>query len=127
MANRPPDTDEAKGLDVQVNTDDNVEGRQGLLDHVAAQVRETLGRFGPQLTRVEVHLSDLNAGKSGPGDKRCSMEARPKGLAPVATSDQASTLDAAVNGASAKMVRLLDTEFGRRGDKGGRESIRGGL
>ena len=33
--------------------------------------------------RVEVHLSDENGKKQGEADKRCKLEARLSGLAPV--------------------------------------------
>jgi hypothetical protein len=45
-------------MQVQINTDDNVEGRDALARLVEAEVDATLGRFGGRLTRMEVHLSD---------------------------------------------------------------------
>jgi hypothetical protein len=42
-------------------------------------VTHALRRFASQITRVEVHVADVNAGKQGSADKRCMMEARPAG------------------------------------------------
>jgi ribosome-associated translation inhibitor RaiA len=60
------------------------------------------------VTRVEVHLTDERGPKSGKNDKRCMMEARLEGRQPIAVTDEASTLDLAVNGAADKLVRLIE-------------------
>lgn len=106
-------------MHVQVNTDNNVEGRDELIREVQATVENTLGRFADQLTRVEVHLNDENSHKGGDGDKRCLMEARPAGLQPIAVSHNGATLDQAVAGAVKKLRATLDSTFGRLGDKRG--------
>lgn len=62
------------------------------------------------VTRLEVHLSDQNGGKSGQRDKRCVMEARLEGRQPIAASDDATTLDQAVRGAADKLARLIDSQ-----------------
>jgi hypothetical protein len=111
-------------LQIQVNTDDNIEGRDELTQKVQAEIATTLGRFADRITRVEVHLSDENAGKSGTNDKRCLMEVRPTGRQPVAVTHQAGSLAEAWNGASKKMRTVLDTTFGRLDDTKGGASIR---
>jgi hypothetical protein len=63
---------------------------------------------------VELHLSDENGKKSGVDDKRCLMEARLAGLAPIAVSHNAATLTQAIDGAAAKLKRALDTAVDRR-------------
>ena len=65
------------------------------------------------LTRVEVHLSDENGGKSGPKDKRCKMEARPKGHQPILVSHDADSLTQAVEGAAEKLEHALEHLFGK--------------
>lgn len=52
-------------MQIQVNTDDNVEGREELVRQLEAEISRTLGRFGDHFTRVEVHLSDENSDKFG--------------------------------------------------------------
>lgn len=113
------------GLHVQVNRGENVRGGEGLVESVQGRVARALGRFSGRLTRVEAYLSDANAGKSGPADKACSLEARPRGAKPVAATHAAATFEEAVDGAAGKLARLLDTEFGRRHSHKGGATIRG--
>ena len=80
---------------------------------VTATVEVTLERHLEDLSRVIVHLTDENAGKSGPGDKRCKMEARPKGHQPIVVTQDANTLTQAVEGASEKLEHALEHLFGK--------------
>jgi len=112
-------------MQVQINTDNNIEGSEQLTLEVQATLEATLGRFGEQLTRVEVHLSDENSHKSRGDDKKCVMEARPAGMQPVAVTHVAATLDQAVDGAAGKLERLLDSTFGRLNNPKGRTSYSG--
>lgn len=110
-------------MQIQVNTDNNVEGREELSRRVEAEVAAALSRFGGHLSRVEVHLGDVNAGKGG-DDKRCMMEARPNGQQPVAVTHRAATLEEAFDGAAEKLGNLLESKFGRLHDHKGAASIR---
>lgn len=98
---------------VQMNTDKHVEGRDALAREVEAKVMDALERFGERITRVEVYFSDVNSDKGGSDDKRCVLEARPKGLDPIAVTHQAPTLELALNGATEKLKRALDSTFGK--------------
>ncbi len=101
-------------MHIQVNTDSNIEGNEQLAQQVEAAVKDALDRFSAQITRVEVHLSDENSDKKGGAeDKRCLLEARLAGLQPIAVSDEAATLDQAVEGAVEKLKRSLDSTLGR--------------
>ncbi|MBT3071217.1 HPF/RaiA family ribosome-associated protein [Rhodomicrobium sp. Az07] len=111
-------------MHIQVNTDDNIEGRDELAVKIEAEVTATLSRFGDQITRVEVHLSDENAGKSGSADKRCLMEARPAGHQPIAVSHAGATLEMAYSGAAKKLRSSLENTLGRANDHKGSASIR---
>lgn len=112
-------------MQIQVNTDDNVEGREELVRQFEAEISRALGRFGDHVTRVEVHLSDENSDKFGSKDKRCLMEARLAGRQPVAVSNNAGSLDEAFSGATEKLKRSLESMLGRLKDNKGRASIRG--
>ncbi len=103
-------------MKIQLNTDVNIEGSEALAAQVSATVEQALERFSEHITRVEVHLSDENAGKNGQRDHRCMLEARLEGRQPVAVSDQAATLEQAVHGAAHKLARLLDSTLGRLHD-----------
>ncbi|MFN3642889.1 MAG: HPF/RaiA family ribosome-associated protein [Gemmobacter sp.] len=111
-------------MQIQVNTDDNIEGNDALIAQVEADVRDGLARFGGQITRVEVHLSDENAGKGGNDDQRCLLEVRPIGQQPIAVTHQGATLAEATMGAVQKMQRKLQSLFGRQNNSKGGHSIR---
>ncbi len=112
-------------MQIQVNTDDNVKGRDELARRVEAEVSHTLSHFSEHITRVEVHLSDEDSDKSSRNDKRCLMEARLAGRPPVAVTNLAGSLDEAFGGAAAKLKRSLESTLGRLKDHKGRDSIRG--
>ncbi len=111
-------------MQVQVNTDNHIDGREALARTAESIVRSALERFGDRITRVEVHLGDENGQKSRGDDKRCLLEARPTGRKPVAVTHVAGSLEAAVEAAAGKLQRLLDSEFGRLDDHKGRPSYR---
>lgn len=111
---------------VQVNTDKNVEGHRELAGRVEAEVTTKLARYSDQLTRVEVHLGDENAGRSGATDKRCTVEARPAGRQPVAVTHHAATPEEACRGAVGKLRNVLESTFGRLSAVKGSDSIRDG-
>lgn len=104
-------------MKIQINTDANIHGTETLAAEVSASVEQALEHFKEHITRVEVHLSDESRGKAGPHDQRCMLEARLQGRKPLAVTDQASTLEQAVRGASDKLERLLETTLGRVHDK----------
>lgn len=99
-------------MQILVNTDSAIEGSEGLVKRIEAIASEGLSRFSDRITRVELHLSDTNSERGGV-DKRCVVEVRPKGLDPVATTDQSDTVDKVVLSAIHKMVHLLDSTFGK--------------
>jgi ribosome-associated translation inhibitor RaiA len=103
-------------MQIQINTDHHIKGHEALETHVRHVVNGALGRFSESITRLEVHVSDENAGKGGQHDKRCLMEARLEGLRPLAVHFQAATVGQAVDGAVDKLSRLLDSTLGRLRD-----------
>lgn len=100
-------------MQIQINTDSNIEGREKLAAHVTGVVEHALGRFRERITRVEVHLSDENAEKNSANDKRCVMEARLEGRQPTAATHRAATLHEAVKGAAEKLERSIDSTLER--------------
>jgi ribosome-associated translation inhibitor RaiA len=103
-------------MKIQLNTDINTEGTEALAAQVSATVEQALAHFSDHITRVEVHLSDENAGKSGQHDQRCLLEARLEARQPVAVTEHAATLEQAVHGAAQKLAHLLDSTLGRLHD-----------
>lgn len=72
-----------------------------------------IGRFSEHVTRVEVHVADVNSHKITGGDKRCLMEARVAGRQPIAVSENAGPVRQAVAGTAHKFKRALDSTLGK--------------
>ncbi len=98
---------------IQVNSDKNIAVNTKLTRSIGTQVNRAMKPFAGKLTRVEVHLSDVNSHKGGARDKRCVVEARPARRRPLTASNGASTVDTAVRGALTKMRSSLQTFFGK--------------
>ena len=104
-------------MQININADKTIDRHAGLDEHVQTVVSNALHRFGEQITRVEVHLSDNLGQKSADGDNRCLIEARVTGYQPIAVSDHAATLHQAIGGAAEKLKRAIDSALGRLHDK----------
>jgi ribosome-associated translation inhibitor RaiA len=102
-------------MKIQVNSDKTIDVDASLTRSIEDEVTRVLGRFGTKLTRVEIHLSDVDNKKMGHADKRCLIEVRPKGARPLTASAKATPMSSAISGALGKMQRSLTTFFGRRG------------
>ena len=100
-------------MQTEVFSDKNIAVDVRTQQWVTATVEVTLERHLEDLSRVIVHLTDENGGKSGPKDKRCKMEARPKGHQPIVVTQDANTLTQAVEGASEKLEHALEHLFGK--------------
>ncbi|MCB1138862.1 MAG: HPF/RaiA family ribosome-associated protein [Leptospiraceae bacterium] len=100
-------------MHIEVNTDHNIESTEGLVLHVEQVVEKAMSHFAGQVTRVEVHLKDENAGKSGAADKRCIMEARVANHQPVAVTHDADNLHIAIEGAASKIKKAVESLLGK--------------
>ncbi|MGY4490541.1 HPF/RaiA family ribosome-associated protein [Pseudomonas sp. TE3610] len=100
-------------MQIQVNSDNHIQSSIRLEEWVRSTVESTLDRYEEDLTRIEVHLADENGDKPGLHDKRCQMEARPKGHQPISVTHKAATLDQAVDGAATKLHHALEHLFGK--------------
>lgn len=100
-------------MQIQINSDHHVAASPDLAGRVRSLVLDTLERYSDRITRVEVHLNDLNGMKGGGNDKRCLMEARLAGLGPVDVEHEADSLQLAIDGAMEKLERALEHRLGR--------------
>lgn len=100
-------------MQIQINTDTNIEGREELASHVKRVVESALRRLSDPITRVEVHLSDHNSDKTGQDDKRCMMEVRIEGRQPAAVTHAAGTLEQAIDGAAEKLKLSIESTLER--------------
>lgn len=111
-------------MQIQVHTNDHIQGGESLVQWVQDEAAAKLARFREHVTRVEVFLSDVDGAKGGVADKRCVIEARPNGRQSVAASAEAAKVADAVAAALDKLVRALGDDITRAKDRQGRESIR---
>ncbi|MDQ6672073.1 MAG: HPF/RaiA family ribosome-associated protein [Chloroflexota bacterium] len=109
-------------MQIQVNTDSNIDGSEQVAADVRTVIENALSRSSDQITRVEVHLSDENSDKKGGNnDIRCLIEARLEGQPVCEVTDQAATLEKAVAGASGKLARMIESTLGRQRAQEGRQ------
>ncbi len=100
-------------MQIQVNTDNTIAGREDVVRFVEQVVQSKLGAVSSEITRIEAHLKDENGPKHGPDDKRCMVEARLQGRQPVSATHTADNLQSAVTGAVDKLRNVLDREIGK--------------
>lgn len=110
---------------VQVNSDNHITVTEKLSAWVEAEVKGSLERFEPQLTRVEVYLADLNAHKETTIDKKCTLEARLAGLDPIAVTKEAGTVEEALDTALETLILTLDSRLGKLHERKGQISMGG--
>lgn len=100
-------------MHIQFNTGNRITGDQSLAAQAEEIITARLDRFSSRLTRIEVHLADVNGPKGGSDDIVCTLEARPEGGKPLTVKGNAGQVETAVRDASDKMQALLDTHFGK--------------
>ena len=112
-------------MQIQLNTDHNIEGHEAMVAHVSSVVEIALSQLSDHITRVEVHLSDENGttkdhksgqNEKGKNDKRCMMEARLESYHPLAVTAHADTVHQAIDDAADKLARLVESTLGRLHD-----------
>jgi hypothetical protein len=101
-------------MKVQVNTSNDIQNKDALESWASDYLNEHLGRFDQDITSIEVQLTDENhAAKGGGVDKRCMMEARINGRAPIAVTNYGPDQNLAFRGAADKLGNALDHAFGK--------------
>ncbi|AMO22021.1 HPF/RaiA family ribosome-associated protein [Ramlibacter solisilvae] len=99
-------------MQIQVNTGNGIANKDALERWAAAYLNDTLGRFREELSRIEVQLTDDSRGKKG-DDRRCMLEARLNGHAPIAVNHNGESMDDAFRGATVKLIRALERTLGK--------------
>ena len=77
-------------------------------------LNETLERHTERLTRVEVFFKDQNSSQKNGIDKHCLVEARPRGMDPIAAQHDATEFRDAMHHAVQKLTRALEHRFDKR-------------
>ncbi|AXT84373.1 hypothetical protein C6I20_03620 [Aeromicrobium sp. A1-2] len=104
-------------MQIQVNTDNNVDSGDQLTKLVEDGIEMALGPQSMRITRVDVHFGDESAGRATEADMKCMIEVRPASHEPVVVTDHASTTEEAFHGAVDKMQHLLASLFGKLDDR----------
>jgi ribosomal subunit interface protein len=115
-------------MQVQVETDNHIEGREKLIAHVEGVIRNAVARYQDRVTQVEAHLGDaISSDKSGAADMRCMFEARVAGLKNIAVKHHAESLHLAIEGAADKLTKALESALGKEQDRQRRHKSTGEL
>lgn len=100
-------------MTIQFNTDSYIDGNEELTQRLRERITKALRKYEGRITRVEVHLADVNANKAGQKDKRCMIEARVAGIKPIAVSSYDNYIEQAVKGATIKLTSAIDSTLGK--------------
>ena len=100
-------------MQVQFNSDHTVMGTENVAERIEAAVREKLARFEDRLTRIEIHVRDVNGAKHGADDKECTIEARPRGGKPIGVTGKADKVDDAARRAASTLAQRLERVLGK--------------
>ncbi|TVR41389.1 MAG: HPF/RaiA family ribosome-associated protein [Planctomycetota bacterium] len=103
-------------MQIQFNTDSSIQGRDSLFASIRPDVEKVLARYAEIITRVEIHVSDINGPKAGEDDIRAVVEIRREGKAPNAATNNGKNPRLAVLGAVEKLKRVLDSDLGKERD-----------
>lgn len=101
-------------MTIQFNADNNLTVHEEFRIKMSDVLTDKLKRFDEEITRIEVHLSDENGGKSGVDDKSCLLEARIAGRTPVAVTATGSNYERALDDATDKLKSTLSKITERR-------------
>ncbi|MEQ8316316.1 MAG: ribosome-associated translation inhibitor RaiA [Phycisphaerales bacterium] len=92
----------------------NIDASDALQTHVEQQLESQVGHLYKHLTGFEVHIADENSSKKhGPDDKRCTIEARPRGRDPITVEAHAADFYPAINDAAHKLRSALTKRLER--------------
>jgi len=99
-------------MQILLNTDHHIDGREAMYEHLESVVTEVLGQFGNRIARVEANLTDANGSTQAmPADIHCTLEVQLVGREAVVARHHAGTTSQAIHGALRKLGCMLASEF----------------
>src|SRR5688572_16394398 len=110
-------------MQIEVITDNHVEGSDRLSAHVKSVIEDSLERFDDRVTWVEVHLGDENSHKSG--GAYCGIHAKLAGAETFNVNADAGTIDQALDAAADKLLKVIDRTLGKKEDPKKRAPMHG--
>jgi len=113
---RPPGpfSEEGAAMKVEISYHD-ITRTEAIEARIRDEIETDIGRFADRVTRIEVHVGDMNSHKKGPDDKRCMMEARPAGSKPVVAEAVGEDLYAVISETGQKLEKVLEKHFAKSG------------
>ena len=99
---------------IEVRTDGNIAGGEPFSEHVKGVLHAALDRFGGRIRRVDVHLSDAIANKTGHDDKCCMIEVRCDGHEPIIVTHRETMMDQAIHGAVHSLRKAVERAFSKQ-------------
>ena len=100
-------------LQILIRSDNNIHVNAERATELEAIVEHAMRHCSQHVTRVEMHLSDINGAKPGQMDKSCVMEVRLEGHQPMAVTEHANTVGESVSGAAEKLARTTKSTLGK--------------
>lgn len=104
-------------MHIQFNSDSSIQGTDNLFEGIRPDVEKTLDRFRDQITRLEIHIGDVNAAKGGGDDIHAVVEVRQEGKQPIAFTNEGPNPRLAIIGAAEKAKRALESEAGKQRER----------
>lgn len=104
-------------MQIQINSDKNIAITSENENTYQTKTKNGLARFESLISRVEVHLSDENALKSGTDDKKCLIEVRMENRQPISVTATSDVIEKAFADALNKMKRKMGTIHGKLTDR----------
>lgn len=97
-------------MHIEINYRD-IDKTDAIEEHIRSELGHALKHLSDRITRVEVHVGDERPSEDVPNDKRCMLEARPRGMDPIAVEVREDDLYSAVSEAAGKLQRALARRF----------------
>lgn len=112
-------------MQILLNTDPHIDGREAMREHLEAVVTEVLGQFGNRITCVQAYLTDVNgASHIRPLDIHCTLNVQLLGREPMVARHHAGTTSQAIHGALRKLGCVLTSEFEKQDHRYARPTYR---
>jgi hypothetical protein len=102
----------------QFNSDNRINADTDMASDMETLVRQRLGHVTERLSRVEVHVGDVN-GPRGGEDIRCAVELRASGMQPISATVEAPDVKVAVASATDKALTSLNRQIGKQTSRKG--------
>ena len=115
-------------MQILLHTDPNTDGSHLMADHLTLVVKDAMQRFGPRITRVEAHLSDVDGQSKSTGeDILCTLDARLVGLDAVIVKEHADNAHQAIEGAVRKLKRAVGAALAKHDPRNQRTAPAGAI